>query len=111
MDEQQQYHHHQLAKHCRICGNRQQKAKSKTTTYDCTGHREQLLQAFRVDISSDTEDIHPIQFCQHCYCAMQRARTAAAKGVPYTTSVITYKWQQHSSDCRVRNTDVKKMPI
>ncbi len=101
MDEQEQFHHHQLAKHCRICGSRQQKPKSKVTTYDCTGYREELLQVFQVDTSSDTEDTHPTQFCHCGYCAMWRAMTARAKGAPYTTSVITYEWQQHSSDCRV----------
>ena len=93
MDEQQHYHHHQLAKHCRICGSKQQKAKSKTTTYDCTGHRDHLLQAFRVDISSDAKDIHPTQFCQHCYCAMRRAMSAAAKvfHIPPRSSSINGK--------------------
>ena len=110
MDEQQQYHHQQLAKHCRICGNRQQKAKSKDTTHvhDCAAHRERLLQAFGVDTSSDTADTHPAQFCHRCYCAMRRAMTDTAKGVPYTTSVTTYKWQQHSSNCKVTNTNVKQ---
>ncbi len=103
MDEQQQYHHQQLAKHCRICGNRQQKAKSKATTYSCTGHREQLLQVFGVDTSSDTDDTHPARFCHRCYCALRRAMTAREKGAPYTTSVVTYEWQEHSSDCRESN--------
>ncbi len=48
MDEQEQFHHHQLAKHSRICGSRQQEAKSKASTYDCAGHREELLQVFLV---------------------------------------------------------------
>ncbi len=85
----------------RIFGNRLQKAKSKITTYTCTGYKEKLLQAFRVDVSSDAEGTHPTHFCKCCYVAMSRVMTATAKGTPYTTSVINYQWQEHSGDCRV----------
>jgi len=33
---------HALEQHCRVCGGRLQKAKSRKTYYDCTHYKEEL---------------------------------------------------------------------
>ena len=39
MDEDKCWHVEQLAKHCRVCGNRLQKEKTRSSTYACTNKK------------------------------------------------------------------------
>lgn len=56
------FHQLQLAKHCRVCGKRLCKAKSKAPTFKCTDHQSILFQCFGVDVSQDDPMTHPLKF-------------------------------------------------
>lgn len=76
-----EFHHQQLAKHCRICGNRLSKKNKQAPAYHCTQFPTDLLSTFGVDISSA---VHPTQFCNPCYSVTRRADKARKVGLPYT---------------------------
>jgi len=51
--------HHSLEKHCRVCGGRLQKAKSRASAYKCRLYMEELRSTFQVDVTTDEPDVHP----------------------------------------------------
>ena len=65
MDEEK--HVEQLAKHCRVCGNRLQKGKSRSSTYACVNKKEELQLTFGVTVDNDKSEVHPSYFCGSCY--------------------------------------------
>jgi len=74
---------HALDQHCRVCGGRLQKAKSRKTYYDCTHYKEELRTTFLIDVRGDSSDIHPKSFCGSCYAVIRRHSEAVLKGLPY----------------------------
>ena len=53
---------HDLDKWCRICGNKLQKSKKKSSTYCCLDHRERIKATYGVDVAKDDAAIHPSLF-------------------------------------------------
>ena len=53
-----EFHHQELQRHCRVCGKRLCKAKSKATVYPCTRHQDSLLKSFGIDVSQGESTIH-----------------------------------------------------
>ena len=86
---------HNLAKFCRVCGGRLEKAKSRAPTHDCIKHQE-LMATFSLDVAMDNPAIHPQHFCNSCYAASTRREVAAAKGVPFKHSIQIYEWKEHT---------------
>ena len=104
-----EFHQQELQKHCRVCGKRLCKAKSKATIYPCIQHQDSLLKSFGIDVSQDNSTIHPLKFCNPCYAVTRRWAKAFADGVHYTHSVQLMDWSPHSlSSCQVRRLFCKK---
>jgi len=87
---------------CRVCGNRLSKALSNSVVYSCVEYEQQLLDTFGLKISDDRSDIHPSFFCNSCYSATNRYKTAADNGLPYKHSIVVFLWEEHKEiDCGV----------
>lgn len=100
----------QLSKHCRVCGKKLCKAKSKATVYPCKDHPNSLLKCFGVDISRDEPTIHPPKFCNPCFAVTKRFAKATADGVHYSHSVQCMEWSSHTEDtCMVRKFYIRKI--
>ena len=50
---------HDLGMLYRICGGRLQRAKGRSTVYNCVNHKQELVATFQIDVTSDTDEIHP----------------------------------------------------
>lgn len=96
-----EYHKDQLTKHCRICGKRLMKAKSRSVVYLCSDFQKDLLTYFNIDVCQDVADTHPTNFCSRCF----GTRTQAAKAlVPYHHAITPMNWTPHSEgDCLVKS--------
>lgn len=92
---------HALEQHCRVCGGRLQKAKSRKTYYDCTYYKEELRTTFVIDVRGDSSDIHSKSFCGSCYAVIRRHSEAVLKGLPYEHSVQIFPWERHTDNCSV----------
>ena len=97
------YHHSQLVKHCRICGERliSNKGKYKATVYQVGAFQDQLHRALKVLVSRDHPSVHLQSFCKVCKVAMGRLIESKEKGIPYKGSVQLYQWQEHQENCKV----------
>ena len=96
------YHDDQLVKHCRVCGKQLCKARSRTTSYWCSDHKEALEHCFGIDLTKDNPSIHPKKFCNPCYAVAKHSAAASTKGIPYHHSVVLMDWVPHQiSGCKV----------
>lgn len=94
-----EYHTNELGKACRVCGKRVSKAKGRSRSFLVAQHSQELAEVFSIDVSSDSEDIHPLSFCLPCRAFMgswhTRKGDAPAVGRVYT-------WAKHTDpDCVV----------
>ena len=100
-----EFHQLELRKHCRVCGKRLCKAKSKATVYPCSKHPNLLLKCFGIDVSQDDPTIHPLSFCN---LLLDYGTKAAADGVHYSNSVQSMEWSSHvDSECGVSTAGLK----
>lgn len=105
-----EFHQQQLGKHCRVCGRRLCKLKSKAPVYLCTEYSEDLLN-LGVDVSGDVPTIHPLKFCNPCRAMFKRAEKARKAGVPYTHTTKPMEWTSHAdSSCLVGFVDLYTNP-
>jgi hypothetical protein len=89
MEGQQHQHYDELKTHCRLCGVSVAKQR---VTYSCKDHTESLIKAFGIDTRNDEVSVHPVKFCQKCYCKMRRS-----------ASLTPFQWFQHTHPiCPVR---------
>ena len=86
---------HDLGMLCRICGGRLQRAKGRSTVYNCVNHKQELVATFQIYVTSDTDEIHSQQFCNSCYAATHRHQTAESKGLPYRHAISVFEWEEH----------------
>lgn len=96
------FHQSQLAKHCRVCGRRLSKARSRAIVYDCSAHQPGLFTSFGVNLGDDDADTHPPKFCNPCYLTMKRDLKARAEGTRYLHEVNPFTWIKHGPGCQVR---------
>lgn len=61
-----EYHTNELKKVCRVCGKRLSKAKGRDRSYLVSDNNKELAEVFGIDASSDSPDIHPVNFCHSC---------------------------------------------
>lgn len=95
-------HQQQLAKHCRVCGNRLSKAKGRaTSTYSCSDYRTELMSCFGINVLKDTDTIHPPRFCNPCFLSVRRSTKSAQEGVPHKHSIVVFEWVSHTDNCLV----------
>ena len=59
-------HNEHLSMLCRICGS-----LLGEYIYPCGIYSEDLMKAFQLDVSKDTENIHPPKFCFKC-CSLMK---------------------------------------
>ena len=99
----QDWHQRQLACHCRVCGNRLQKAKSGhiCRQYVCSTYTPELKKTFTLDISTDNTHTHPTHMCRQCFNTLQRSRAADCEGRASLHSIVPFKWEAHSESCKV----------
>ena len=92
-----------LTKHCRVCGKRLSKAKSRSTSYSCSEHQDTLQTCFGIDLSLDTASVHPLRFCNRCYMITRRMVANRERNMPYHHAVVPMKWTPHAhgDDCQV----------
>ena len=103
-----EFHQLELRKHCRVCGKRLCKAKSKATVDPCSKHPNLLLKCFGIDVSQDDPTVHPLSFCNPCYAVTRRWTKVAADGVHYSNSVQSMEWSSHvGSECGVSTAGLK----
>ena len=106
MDEEHIWHTKQLAKHCRVCGQRLQRAKTKTKTssiFSCMERKEELQVTFGITVNDDDNMIHPTRFCSSCYLKTKRRSLAIEKSQPYDPVISVYVWIPHVTvTCKVR---------
>ncbi len=94
-----EFHINELKKVCRVCGKRAQKAKGKERLYLVHQHRDALATVFSIDVSGDTEDTHPLQFCYSCHTQMRNWKKRSGTAPPVDR---VYTWDRHSeTDCMV----------
>ena len=99
-----EFHQAQLERSCRACGNRLRTTKGKGRAFSCSAYVSELLQTFSLDVTTDTIEVHPLQFCFSCQGIIRRKAAAAKKGVPYNTPALHnfFKWTIHrEGDCKV----------
>ena len=65
-------HRQNLDNLCRICG----KSFGKNTKYTCSKYL-QILEVLSIDLSNDSEEIHPQSFCNSCYLAAKRISSSS----------------------------------
>ena len=98
MDQHQQA----LLKLCRICGSLLSKTKKVPNGYKCVQFVEELKLAFGVDVTDDTETIHPTHFCHSCRGVVYSLQRAQAKDREYRQCrVQPFQWEEHSRECVV----------
>ena len=101
MDDDKCWHVEQLAKHCRVCGNRLQKGKTRST-YACTNKKEELQLTFGVTVDNDCSTVHPSHFCNSCYLKSKRTMESIKKGEPYNPAISIFHWKPHSTEtCKI----------
>ncbi|KAF7224726.1 V(D)J recombination-activating protein 1 [Nothobranchius furzeri] len=98
---------------CRICGemlakvqgpihevhgNLDQGSKCILRKMGCklTTWPEVLLKVFKVDVTEDSESIHPLSFCHRCWVVVKRGG-----GVCNFTRTKVPEWKPHSSHCHL----------
>ncbi|KAM9754155.1 V(D)J recombination activating protein 1 [Menidia menidia] len=96
---------------CRVCGTALRKVKGPVhdvhgdlddvtkcalRKMGCrfTNWREVIMKVFKVDVSGDTESIHPLSFCHRCWMVAIRGG-----GVCSFTRTKIPEWKPHSSHC------------
>lgn len=97
-----EYHQEQLTKHCRVCGNRLNKAKGRAQpVHSCAEHATDLAALAGV-LSASTEDstVYPQHYCNPCHSMLTRARKAAKDGLPFH-SISAVEWLPHQEGCKV----------
>ena len=91
-----------LEDHCRVCGEKLQKAKSRVTSFSCIGHKAGLQTAFDIDVTHDNKQVHPPHFCNSCNRKMNRVCMSKVQVLPYKPTIKVYEWTPHaSSACSV----------
>ena len=97
------YHTKQLLLHCRVCGHRVMKRKSKRQTYECKAFAAHLQIAFSINTLTDNPQVHPERFCLCCHHSMQRVISARAEGVHHRCLVTPFVWEVHTNEgCTVK---------
>ena len=66
--------------------------------YNCSDHKDQLLDYFDLVVSKDKDDTHPTRFCNPCYTTLKRLEAGAI----YTSATTNFTWTQHTDNCLVR---------
>ena len=79
------------------------KPKKVPSGYECAKFAFQLQEAFSIDVSADSETIHPTHFCHSCRGVLYNVERAKAQNKEYKQCrVKPYEWEEHSGlGCRV----------
>ena len=94
-----EYHRGELKRVCRVCGRRVNKAKGRERQYLVTEFTRELGEVFRIDVSGDSDDIHPRQFCHPCRTTIKNWHTRG-RDAPSVGRVFTWT-KHHEKECTV----------
>ena len=88
-----------LSQSCRVGGQKIANL-TKTTKYAVANFRQTLLQALKIDVGQDHEDVHPNYMCRLCENALERrCRRSKTCGGGYAEPV---SWVAHTrTNCTV----------
>ena len=93
----------QVQLHCRVCGQRLTKVKTKSIAYQCKAIAEKLQTAFGIDTSGDDLHIHPESMCKCCKLSIDRVISAMKNKVHHRSAVVLFQWEKHSNqECKVK---------
>lgn len=82
-----------------MCGKRLNKAKGRDRSYIVEEKKEELVQVFGLDTSTDSPDIHPYKFCHSC---MVYIRSWKQRGGGQQSQSRVYMWTPHNEpECTV----------
>ncbi|KAL5478035.1 hypothetical protein EMCRGX_G024910 [Ephydatia muelleri] len=96
------YHIKQLPLHCRVCGHRVIKRKSKKEIYECKAFAADLQLAFSINTLTDNPQVHPEHFCKSCHLSMTRGISARAEGVHHRCALTPFVWEVHANEgCKI----------
>ena len=87
----------QVQLHCRVCGQRLTKVKTKSIAYQCKAIAEKLQTAFGIDTSGDGLHIHPESMCKCCKLSIDRVISAMKNKVHHRSAVVLFQWEKHSN--------------
>ena len=77
---------------CRLCGG-----KLAKDTFLVMKHASSIMLAFYLDITSDTENLHPPKMCLKCYSTMKNIEKRQT-----TSNLKTKTWDHHTdTDCLI----------
>ena len=85
-----------LEDHCRVCGEKLQKANSCRTSFSCIDHKADLQTAFdiHVDVTHNNKQENPPHFCNR---KMKRIYMSKVQVLPHTSTVKLYEWSPHTA--------------
>ena len=95
-----------LGELCRVCGDKLQKAKSRSTSFVCNTHQADLKSGFSIDVERDDITQHPPHFCMSCYKKMKRICHSKETTTPYRATVNPFQWTPHTSEGCSVSTDM-----
>lgn len=97
-----EFHQQQLHKHCRVCGNRLNKAKGRAQpVYSCKEHSADLSEFAGVsDVPIEDSEVFPQWYCNSCKSRLNRAKAAAKDGLPFP-AITAMEWSPHQEGCNV----------
>lgn len=89
-------HQQALDSLCRCCGN---SVKKYRDVYECMEYKDEILNTFKVDVTSDDITACPRWFCHCCRLVLQRAMVANENRQVYTHTVKVYTmWRKHADE-------------
>ena len=93
----------QVQLHCRVCGQRLTKVKTKSIAFQCKAIADKLQTAFGIDTSGDDLHIHPESMCKCCKLSMDRVISAMKNKVHHRSAVVLFQWEKHcNQECKVK---------
>ncbi len=75
---------------CRLCGENKNRSRE---SHSCQAYKDDLYNAFEVDVNNDCDEVHPPKFCDSCYARNLRA---LMDNRPYIHSLTIFEWNEHS---------------
>ena len=94
-------HREALKTLCRTCGKTLKKDSKSTNDL-----RPDILQYFFIDISSDTNDVHPCMICSSCISAIRNCKNRGS-----TPQLSPLQWIPHRENCNTCKTPKRGRPI
>ena len=90
---------HDVTQLCRVCGGFLQKWRKHDTIYECKKGKDRLMATFGIDVSLDSETIHPKHYCNRCYSVTRRQAKATEEEILFRHATNVFEWTEHTEEC------------